>query len=164
MNSELLLKKINEKTKLENEVERLDELKKAKEKRINEIMLKEIPEMMDDADVQEIVVGDYKVKAGVIYRSSITKANQEDAFKFLYDTQNEGIIKKNLIICAEQIEDAEAILQQNEIAFEKDLRVDNRVLGRVVRELVEDGKMNTDDMDKFSVYIQPDIKITAKKK
>lgn len=164
MNSELLLKKINEKTKLENEVERLDELKKAKEKRINEIMLKEIPEMMDDADVQEIVVGDYKVKAGVIYRSSITKANQEDAFKFLYDTQNEGIIKKNLIICAEQIEDAEALLQQNEIAFEKDLRVDNRVLGRVVRELVEDGKMGTDDMEKFSVYIQPDIKITAKKK
>ena len=164
MNSEVLLKKIQEVEKLDTELEKLDLAAKTAKGRRDTIMLKEIPEMLEEADVDEIKVGDYKVKNGVIYRSNITKANQSEAFQFLYDTDNGGIVKKSITINPEMIDDAETILRDAGVSFETELKVDNRVLGRVVRELVEDGKMSTDDMDKFSIYVQPDVKITKPKK
>ena len=164
MNSEVLLKKIQEVEKLDAELDKLDLAAKTAKTRRDTIMLKEIPEMLDDAGVEEIKVGDYKVKNGVIYRSNITKANQKEAFQFLYDTDNGGIVKKVITINPEMIDDAETLLQGAGVSFETELKVDNRVLGRVVRELVEEGKMSTDDMDKFSIYVQPDVKITKPKK
>ena len=164
MNSEVLLKKIQEVEKLDAELDKLDIAAKTAKTRRDTIMLKEIPEMLDDAGVEEIKVGDYKVKNGVIYRSNITKANQKEAFQFLYDTDNGGIVKKVITINPEMIDDAETLLQGAGVSFETELKVDNRVLGRVVRELVEEGKMSTDDMDKFSIYVQPDVKITKPKK
>lgn len=164
MNSEVLLKKIHEVETLDAELEKLDLAAKTAKGRRDTIMLKEIPEMLEEADVDEIKVGDYKVKNGVIYRSNITKANQKEAFQFLYDSDNGGIVKKVITINPEMIDEAEAILRDAEVIFETELKVDNRVLGRVVRDLVEDGKMSTDDMDKFSIYVQPDVKITKPKK
>ena len=164
MNSQILLNKIEELEKLESELAQLDVETKKLKARVDMIMLKEIPTMLDEAGVEEIKVGNYKVKNGVIYRSNITKANQEAAFQFLYDTDNDGIIKKTLTINPEQIDKAEAVLRTHKVEFDRELKVDNRTLGRVVRELVEDGRMSTDDMEKFSIYIQPDVKITKPKK
>jgi len=164
MNSQILLNKIEELEELESELAQLDVETKKLKARVDMIMLKEIPTMLDEAGVEEIKVGNYKVKNGVIYRSNITKANQEAAFQFLYDTDNDGIIKKTLTINPEQIDKAEAVLRTHKVEFDRELKVDNRTLGRVVRELVEDGRMSTDDMEKFSIYIQPDVKITKPKK
>ena len=164
MNSQILLNKIEELEELEQELSQLDTETKKVKARVDIIMNKEIPMMLDDAGVEEIKVGPYKVKNGVIYRSNITKANQESAFQFLYDTDNDGIIKKTLTINPEQIDKAIAALKTHKIEFDTELKVDNRVLGRVVRELVEEGRMSTDDMEKFSIFVQPDVKITKPKK
>lgn len=163
MQSEKLLQRILEVENLQEEIDALSLQIGEKKARVERIMDKEIPDMMDEAGVSEIKVEGYKVKNGIVYRSNITKANAPAAFKFLYDTNNEGIIKKNILIDEEQLDIAEKLLKAAKVTFTTELKVDNRTLGRVVRELVEAGKMNTEDMEKFSLFTQPDVKITKPK-
>ena len=149
-------------TKLDNlrtqKKETEEYLKKINEQ-IHQIEEKELAPLMDEQLVSKISINDLDISKSLAYRGGCTKAHDKEAFKYLFDSNNEGALKQLLIVDYAACPLADAVLADADIPYQTEYSINYMTLGSILKELVESGKFSTDDIDKYGVYIQPQIKV-----
>lgn len=153
--------------------ERLSEIRDAKsyyEEQIKTINqeIKDIEEgtlssMLDNAGLSKMSFDDMDITKTLAYRPAYTKHSDKEAFKFLFDSNNDGALKKQLIIDLEAYPEAEFEISCKNIEYKIEYSIHWATLSSILKELVESGNLSTADIEKYSIYIQPQIKIKRKK-
>lgn len=138
-----------------------DSLKETNEK-IAELENKVISSMMDDEGISDITIDDVRVKRGVIFRGGVTSHTDKDAFKYLFDTDNGGALRQNVIIDLTQYPDIIKELEAMGIGYSVQYSIHHMTLSSILKELVTEGKLSVNDFDKYSIYAQPQIKVEIK--
>lgn len=123
----------------------------------------EISSEMDDIGISDVTVDDVHIKRGVIFRGGVTSHTDKEAFQYLFDTNNDAALKKKLIIDLEQYPNAPSLLSNTGIGYEIQYSIHHMTLSSILKELVGEGKLSTDDFEKYSIYAQPQIKVEMKK-
>lgn len=118
--------------------------------------------LMEDAGVSDVTVDGVRIKRGAIFRGGVTSSSERDKFKFLFDTDNDGALKKKIIINLDDYPNLPDILQKKEVEFEINYSIHHMTLSSIIQELVSEGHLSTEDFDKYSIYAQPRIKVEMK--
>lgn len=155
--AEDLKDKREKKKALEEELEALtDEIREIEEHTLNDLLL--------DSGLVDLTVDNLKIKRSEVYRGKTSSDNKED-FDFLFDTNNGGAVKQELIVniadCEDKVTD---LLQKAGIEFNKKFSVHHATLSSIVRLLVEEGEFSSEDIEKHKIYIQPKIAVKPVKK
>ena len=137
------------------------ELKEVNEK-IRAIEEHELSSLMDDEGISDITIDDVRIKKGVVFRGGVTSHNDKDAFKYLFDTHNDGALKKKVLIDLETNPDAPNLLDDMGVLYEINYSIHHMTLSSLLKELVMEGKLSTEDFEKYSIYAQPQIKVEVK--
>ena len=135
-----------------------DEIKSCNEE-IKSIEEGTLNRALNELQINNISLSGMNISKSVVFRGGYTTHSDEDAFKFLFDTHNDGALKKQLIIDLEAYPRAEFVLMENDIKYEKKYSIHHATLSSIIKELVESGEFSTEDIEKYSVYVQPQIKI-----
>ena len=138
-----------------------DSLKDTNEKIAN-LEGKVISTMMDDEGITDVTVDDVRIKRGVIFRGSVTSHTDKDAFKYLFDTNNEGALKQHVIVDLAQYPNITKDLAAMGVEYNIQYSIHHMTLSSLIKELVMDGKLSTADFEKYSIYAQPQIKVEIK--
>lgn len=162
MSLELIKEKALELKGLRAKKEELNDSIKTVNEGIKTLEEKQIPSMMDDLGVSDITIDGVKVKRGVVFRGGVTKHTDKDAFKYLFDSHNDGALKQVISIDLTQNPQAQEILDELNIPYSVEYSIHHMTLSSILKELVGDGKLTTDDFDKYSIYAQPQIKVETK--
>lgn len=147
-----LLTARNQKKDYENKVKDLT----AKIKQIEE---NELSSLMDEQQLSKITVDDLSISKSLNYIGSYTKHSDKEAFQFLYDSNNEAALKKYVIVNLDDYPAVCSLLDTAKIKYKTEYSIHHMTLRSILKELVETGKLTTDDIEKYSVYIQPQIKV-----
>ena len=150
-----LLNMKNSAAELTNQLDQLARQIREKEEKI-------IPDLMDELDMEKVSFSDMDISKTVKYRSSVTKANQDEAFKYLTDSGNEGVIKETITIDVKNNPDIIEILNEHSVLYDHAQSVHHATLSKVITGLVEEGKLSSEDFATFSIYAQPVLKIKVK--
>lgn len=162
MSLELIKEKALELKGLRAKKEELNDSIKTVNEGIKTLEEKQIPSMMDDLGVSDITIDGVKVKRGVVFRGGVTKHTDKDAFKYLFDSHNDGALKQVISIDLTQNPQAQEVLDELNIPYSVEYSIHHMTLSSILKELVGDGKLTTDDFDKYSIYAQPQIKVEVK--
>lgn len=162
MSLELIKEKALELKGLRAKKEELNDSIKTVNEGIKTLEEKQIPSMMDDLGVSDITIDGVKIKRGVVFRGGVTKHTDKDAFKYLFDSHNDGALKQVISIDLTQNPQAQEILDELNIPYSVEYSIHHMTLSSILKELVGDGKLTTDDFDKYSIYAQPQIKVETK--
>lgn len=162
MSLELIKEKALELKGLRAKKEELNDSIKTVNEGIKTLEEKQIPSMMDDLGVSDITIDGVKVKRGVVFRGGVTKHTDKDAFKYLFDSHNDGALKQVISIDLTQNPQAQEMLDELNIPYSVEYSIHHMTLSSILKELVGDGKLTTDDFDKYSIYAQPQIKVETK--
>ena len=162
MSLELIKEKALELKGLRAKKEELNDSIKTVNEGIKTLEEKQIPAMMDDLGVSDITIDGVKVKRGVVFRGGVTKHTDKDAFKYLFDSHNDGALKQVISIDLTQNPQAQEVLDELNIPYSVEYSIHHMTLSSILKELVGDGKLTTDDFDKYSIYAQPQIKVETK--
>lgn len=135
---------------------------------IREIEEHRLSTMMDDEGISDVTIDGVHVRRGVIFRGGITTSTDSDSFKFLFDTNNDKALKKKLVIDIEGVDPSvlntiKETLSLLNVGYEISYSIHHMTLSSIIKELVTDGKLSTEDFDKFRIYAQPQIKVEMKK-
>lgn len=130
---------------------------------ISELEEHELDSLMTDEGISEIVIDDVKIKRGVIFRGSSTSSDSKDDFQYLFDTHNDGALKKKLIIDLDKVPDAESKVTNMGLDYSVNYSIHHMTLSGLIGDLVEEGQMSTEDLSKYRIYAQPRIKVEMKK-
>ena len=122
----------------------------------------ELNSMMEDEGISDVTVDDVHIKKGVIFRGGVTSHTDKDAFKYLFDTDNDAALKKKVIIDMDQFPDATTFLDKVGIGYVIQYSIHHMTLSSILKELVTEGKLSTEDFEKYSIYAQPQIKVEMK--
>ena len=136
-----------------------EELVKELNKAIKEIEEKKLAQLMDEQQVSKISIQDLDISKSLVYRGGYTKHTDRDAFKFLFDSDNQGALHQYLIIDLAMCPEAEFVLQEQEIPYTTEYSIHHATLSSILKELIESGKLSTEDIEKYNIYIQPQIKV-----
>ena len=140
------------KKELENAVKDCnEEIKRIEEGTLNNAMI--------DLGINSVSLENMDISKSVVFRGGYTKHEDPEAFKFLFDSNNDGALKKHLIVDLEAYPRAGFVLMENDIEYKTEYSIHHATLSSIIKELVETGKFSTDDIEKYSVYVQPQIKI-----
>lgn len=157
------LSKVHE---LADELVSAREMKKQYEDKLKDInsQIKDIEEnklnnLLLDLGINKISLDDMDISKSVVFRGGYTKHSDPAAFQFLYDSHNDGALKKHIIVDLEAYPRAGFVLMENGIRYTEEYSIHHATLSSIIKELVEAGKFTTDDIDKYSVYVQPQVKI-----
>lgn len=142
--------------------EKLNDRLKSINEEIRNLEEKQIASMMDDEGISDVTVDGVRVKRGVVFRGGVTRHTDKDAFKYLFDTDNDGALKQVVNIDLTQRPDAKEVLDELNIPYTVEYSIHHMTLSSILKELVVDGKLTTDDFDKYSIYAQPQIKVEMK--
>lgn len=137
------------------------ELKEVNEK-IRAIEEHDLSSLMDDEGISDITIDDVHIKKGVVFRGGVTSHNDKDAFKYLFDTHNDGALKKKVLIDLETNPNAPNLLDDMGVSYEINYSIHHMTLSSLLKELVMEGKLSTEDFEKYSIYAQPQIKVEVK--
>jgi len=129
-------------------------IKKLEENDINHLML--------DLGISEVTIDDLEIRRGVVFRGGVSKHSSPDAFEYLFETNNDGALKKQLVIDMDAQPNAQAVLEMHNVQYTTEYSIHHMTLSSILKELFEAGKLSTDDIEKHSIYIQPQIKIKSK--
>jgi hypothetical protein len=134
---------------------------------IREIEEHRLSSLMDDEGISDITIDDVRVRRGVIFRGGITTSTDADNFKFLFDTNNDQALKKKLVIDIEGVDPSvlETIKETMgllKVDYEITYSIHHMTLSSILKELVTEGKLSTEDFDRFRIYAQPQIKVEMK--
>ena len=144
---------------LRNQKKETEEYLKKINEQIRHVEEKELAPLMDEQLVSKISINDLDISKSLAYRGSCTKSQDSRAFKYLFDSNNEGALKQLLIVDYAACPLADAVLTEADIPYQTEYSINYATLGSILKELVETGKFSTDDIDKYGVYIQPQVKI-----
>lgn len=144
--------------RLEQRVKALeDQLKEAK-KQLAQVSEVDIPEVMEEAGVQSIMLIDgSKVKVKPIFIANIKKENEAEAFEWLIKHDLGPIIKRSFTLEfgkgeSELAEEAERILRLNGFEdYKSKESVHPQTLRKTMRELMEDGELRV-PMELFGIH------------
>lgn len=118
-----------------------------------------LPEMMDDMGITDVTVDDVHIKRGVVFRGGVTSHTNKDAFKYLFDSDNGGALKQSLIVDLANYPDMGSILDRMGVEYEIKYTIHHMTLSSILKELVTNGTLSTEDFEKYSIYAQPQIKV-----
>lgn len=150
-----LLEYRENKKELESEI---DELKK----NIKEIEEHKLNDLMLDQGIDKVSLEDLDISRSVTFRGGYTKHSDKEAFQFLFDTNNDGALKQYVIIDLLSCPEIETLLDEHDIPYKKEYSIHHATLSSILKELIATGQFSPTDMDKYSVYAQPQIKVKQK--
>ena len=144
---------------LRNEKKETEEYLKKINEQIRQVEEKELAPLMDEQLVSKISIDDLDISKSLAYRGGCTKHCDKNAFKYLFDSHNEGALKQLLIIDYAACPLADAVLADANIPFHEEYSIHHATLSSILKELIESGKFSTEDIEKYGVYIQPQVKV-----
>lgn len=122
----------------------------------------ELDSLMSDMGISDVTVDKVHVKRGVIFRGGVTSNSDKDAFKYLFDTNNEGALKQKVIIDLADQPNVPRMLDNLGIKYEINYSIHHMTLSSILKDLVSEGLLSTEDFEKYSIYAQPQIKVEMK--
>lgn len=147
------LKEVREnKSFLDDQIKKLNSEEKELEEKL-------IPELLDELGLKELKFTDMIVTKSNMYRAYVTKANSDDAFTFLKDSNNDGILKRYVQVDINANPDIIKILDDQQMPYNKQVECHYATLSKVIGELVADKKISTDEFSTLGIYVQPKISI-----
>lgn len=147
---------------LRDQKETLNQQLKDVNSSIRELEEFQLSSAMDDIGISDVTVDDVHIRKGIIFRGGVTSHTDKDAFKYLYDTNNEGALKKKVIIDLDRYPNVVALLLGEGIGYDIQYSIHHMTLSSILKDLVAEGKLSTEDFDKYSIYAQPQIKVEMK--
>jgi hypothetical protein len=158
--AEDLKDKREKKKALEEELDVLStEIKVIEEHTLNDLLL--------DSGLANLTVDDLVIKRSEVYRGKTTSEEKSD-FDYLFDSNNGGAVKQEIIInigdnaCDE--EDVTALLSKAGIDYKKKYSIHHGTLSSIIRLLLEEGVLSSEDLVENCIYIQPKIAVKPVKK
>ena len=155
-------KACQEQLKLEKEIEDLESLMKAKKDLLRQNG-EQIVSLMEERGVKSIKMSDgQSVDIKPFYTGTISKDNQEEAFKWLRDNGYDDIIKNQVVLKFGRAEDEKANQIYSDLASkgldaDRSIKVEPMTLKGFIREMIENGK--DIPMETFGVYVGHKINI-----
>ena len=128
-----------------------EQIKRIEEGTLNNAMI--------DLGINSVSLENMDISKSVVFRGGYTKHEDPAAFQFLFDSNNDGALKKHIIVDLEAYPRAGFVLMENDIEYKTEYSIHHATLSSIIKELVETGKFSTDDIEKYSVYVQPQIQI-----
>lgn len=120
--------------------------------------------LMSDMGLSDVTVDGVHIRKGVVFRGGVTSHSDPDAFKYLFDSHNEGALKQVVMIDLANHADVTDLLDQAGVDYRIQYSIHHMTLSSILKELVLDGKLSTEDFEKYSIYAQPQIKVEVKEK
>ena len=151
-----------EQLKLEKEIEDLESLMKVKKDLLKQNG-EQIVSLMEERGVKSIKMSDgQSVDIKPFYTGSISRDNQEEAFKWLRDNGYDDIIKNQVVLKFGRAEDEKADQIYSDLASkgldaDRNIKVEPMTLKGFIREMIENGK--DIPMETFGVYVGHKINI-----
>jgi hypothetical protein len=159
-------KACQEQLKIEKEIEDLESLMKVKKDLLKQNG-EQIVSLMEERGVKSIKMSDgQSVDIKPFYTGSISRDNQEDAFKWLRDNGYDDIIKNQVVLKFGRAEDEKADQIYSDLASkgldaDRNIKVEPMTLKGFIREMIENGK--DIPMETFGVYVGHKINIKKDK-
>jgi hypothetical protein len=153
---------------LEHQVADLEEQIKIRKAALQKVSESDIPEAMDELDMQEFKLRDgRKITLEQSYHAKIAEKNRPVAFSWLRETGHGGVIKRVISVAFGSGEDREArnflrrlerskTLRDKEVKDKEDIHP--QTLKALMRELKEEGEEFPEDA--FGLYVRRYAKIT----
>lgn len=149
----------NELMEMREKKKETEELVKQYNIAIKNIEEKQLAQLMDEQQISKISLQDLDISKSLVYRGGYTKHSDRDAFKFLFDSDNQGALHQYLIVDLAECPAAEFILMEQEVPYRTEYSIHHATLSSILKELIESGKLSTEDIEKYNIYIQPQIKV-----
>lgn len=150
------LKKLRDKkSSLDSELKDINEA-------IRDIEEHKLSRLMDNDGLTDVTIEGVRVKRGVVFRGGVTSHTDKEAFKYLFDTNNEGALKQRVMIDLANYPGVIDLLNEFGIKYDISYSIHHMTLSSLLKELVMDGKLSTEDFEKYSIYAQPQIKVEMK--
>lgn len=131
---------------------------------IRELEEHTLDSLMSDMGISDVTIDDVRIRKGVVFRGGVTSHTDKDAFKYLFDSNNEGALKQQVVIDLTNNPEIPERLAAMGIDYKIQYSIHHMTLSSILKELVLDGKLSTEDFEKYSIYAQPQIKIEVKEK
>lgn len=144
-----------DKKRLEEELTKLNsQIKDIEEHKLNDLM--------NNEGINGISLDDFDVSRTLIFRCGYTKHTDKDAFKFLFDSDNDGALKQLAIVDIATCPQVQYIFDKYAIPYKIEYSIHHATLSSIIKELVATGQFSTEDIEKYNVYVQPQIKVKMK--
>lgn len=117
---------------------------------------------MEDMGLSDVTVDGVRIRRGVVFRGGVTSHSDKDAFKYLFDSHNDGALKQQLIVDLSEYPKLPELLHEREINYKIQYSIHHMTLSSILKELFADGKLSTEDFERYSIYAQPQIKVEVK--
>lgn len=154
---------------LAKELQDLRDNKKELEEKIKEYneQIKDIEEntlapLLDDLGVEKVSLDDMDVTRRTAFRGRCGKTTDPKDLQYLFDTNNDGALNKLVIVNLEAFPRTPFVLMENGIDCRIEYSIHPATLGSIIRELVEAGKLSPADIEKYHIYMQPQVSIKRK--
>ena len=129
---------------------------------IRELEEHTINSLMTDMGITDVTVDNVRIRKGVVFRGGVTSHSDPEAFQYLFDSNNEGALKQVVMIDLAAHPDIAEMLSAMGIEYKIQYSIHHMTLSSIIKELVMEGKLSTDDFEKYSIYAQPQIKVEVK--
>lgn len=140
----------------------LEEAIKTNNEEIRDIEEYKLAPMLDDMGITQVHMSDMDISRSVVFRGNCTKSTDKEAFQYLFDTDNDGALSKLLIVNYEAYPEAVMHLIEADIPYRIEYSIHHATLSSIIRELVEAGKLTTEDIENYRIYMQPQVKVKEK--
>lgn len=131
-------------------------------KQIKEIEETKLNDLLNEEGISKIDINDLEISKSLAFRCGYSKHTDPKAFKFLFDTNNDGALKQHVIVDLAACPGICFILDEKDIPYKVEYSIHPMTLSSIIKELVESGRFSTNDIDKYNVYVQPQIKVKQK--
>lgn len=142
-----------------NELQELETQVAAKKAEIEEIEERNLPAMMDELGIEGLdLQGGGRIEVKDFIQANVSQANKSEAFNWLRETQNDGIIKNQVIVSLDRGEDEKAKRIMEDLAA-RGVRFDHKesIHHATLKAFITEALSNPDlrgqlPRDAFSVY------------
>ena len=117
---------------------------------------------MEDMGLSDVTVDGVRIRRGVVFRGGVTSHSDKDAFKYLFDSHNDGALKQQLIVDLSEYPKLPELLHEMGTNYKIQYSIHHMTLSSILKELFADGKLSTEDFERYSIYAQPQIKVEVK--
>ena len=117
--------------------------------------------LMEAEGMTKATLDDLEIARKVTLRGSVLKHTDKDAFKYLFDSNNEDALKQHILIDL-TTEDKTAVVEVLEaagISFETSYTIHHATLSSILGQLVASGKLSTEDFEKYSIWVQNQVTV-----
>jgi len=117
--------------------------------------------LMEADGMAKATLGDIEVSRKITFRGSVLKHTDKDAFKYLFDSENDGALKQQILVDL-TVEDKDYVVEtltEAGIDFETSYTIHHATLSSILGQLVMTGKLSTEDFEKYNVFSQNQVTV-----